>query len=38
MEEILSRNNFDLFEEMALIGNGDVFERLLDKCTIQEMF
>ena len=37
MEEI-SGNHFDLFEEIALIGNGDVFERLLDKCTIQEMF
>ena len=29
---------FDLFEEISLIGNGDVFERLLDKLTIQGMF
>ena len=34
----VSRNNFDLFEKIASIGNGDVLERLLDKLTIEGMF
>ena len=33
-----SENNFDIFEKISSIGNGDVFERLLDKLTVEGMF